>query len=177
MVFVIVLPNLSIPNFTITHSKTNLSVTIAIYQYTLDASGNRIKALVEAPQLPEKLINHNQNYSYNAKKNRLNSAGSDSFTYDNEGQLKTKNGTTFSFDYAHRLISYGNNNYIYDGVGNRIRATRNGQITKYIYDAAGNLLAGANAGNQITRYYIYGHGLLAFVDAALVWQNTHRSGS
>jgi RHS repeat-associated protein len=56
--------------------------------------------------------------------------------------------------------------YGYDGANNRIDAMRNGTITKYIYDASGNLLAEADAGNTITRYYIYGQGLLAMVTPA-----------
>jgi len=50
-------------------------------------------------------------------------------------------------------------------VGNRIKAVRNGVVTKYVFDAAGNLLAEANSSNVITRYYIYGKGLTAMVDA------------
>ncbi|AEG01994.1 RHS repeat domain-containing protein [Methylomonas methanica] len=86
-------------------------------------------------------------------------------SYDDEGQLQSKNATAFVFDHAYRLISQGNSTYVYDGVGNRIKATRNGQTTKYIYDAAGNLLAEADQNNTITRYYIYGQGLTAMVDA------------
>jgi RHS repeat-associated protein len=56
--------------------------------------------------------------------------------------------------------------YGYDGANNRIDAFRNGTITKYVYDASGNLLAEADAGNTITRYYIYGQGLLAMVTPA-----------
>ena len=53
--------------------------------------------------------------------------------------------------------------YLYDGNDNRIDAFRNGTITKYIYDTAGNLLAEAGPSNTITRYYIYGQGLMAMV--------------
>ena len=70
-----------------------------------------------------------------------------------------------TFDTAHRLTCQGTSSYVYDGIGNRLKATRNGTVTKYIYDAAGNLLAEANASNTITKYYIYGHGLTAMVDA------------
>jgi RHS repeat-associated protein len=141
------------------------SQTLAGYQYTLDANGNRTQAVVTEPQLPEKLINASQTYNYNTSKNRLTNAGTAVLTYDNEGQLKTQDSTNYAFDYAHRLISQGNQNYVYDGVGNRIKATRNSTVTKYIYDAAGNLLAETDQNNAITRYYIYGKGLTAMVDA------------
>ncbi|NOT13920.1 MAG: RHS repeat-associated core domain-containing protein [Methylococcaceae bacterium] len=127
-------------------------------------------AIAPKPKAPEQLINHTQPHSYNAQKNRLtgiqrNGTTTATPTYDNEGQLKTQASTTYSFDFAHRLIGQGTSSYVYDGVGNRIQATRNGIVTKYIYDASGNLLAEANANNVITRYYIYGHGLTALVDA------------
>lgn len=56
--------------------------------------------------------------------------------------------------------------FAYDGGGNRLQAIRSGVITRYVYDAAGNVLAETNASNQITRYYIYGQGLLAMVTPA-----------
>ncbi len=144
---------------------TASSKTLAGYQYTLDANGNRTQSVETETHLPEKLINNAQSYSYNTPKNRLTNASSAVLTYDNEGQLLTQGSTRYAFDYARRLISQGTSSYIYDGAGNRIQATRNGTVTKYIYDATGNLLAEANASNTITRYYIYGHGLMAMVDA------------
>ncbi|WP_431065026.1 hypothetical protein [Methylotuvimicrobium sp.] len=145
--------------------------TLADYQYTLDNNGNRIKAVVEEPKKPEALINRSQGHTYNAQKNRLlatqlNGTTQATFSYDHEGRQQNKNSTNFTFDRAHRLIQRGNDQYVYDGTGNRIRATRSGTTTKYIYDAAGNLLAEVNNSNQITRYYIYGHGLIGFVDAS-----------
>jgi len=144
--------------------------TLADWQYTLDPNGNRTKALATEPRLPEKLINQTQTYGYNAQKNRLTGSqlngAATPYTYDSEGQTKTKGTTNFSFDYAHRLTAQGGSSYVYDGVGNRLKAVRNGVATKYVYDAAGNLLAEADASNTITRYYIYGNGLTAMVDAA-----------
>ncbi|MDP2392136.1 MAG: RHS repeat-associated core domain-containing protein, partial [Methylococcaceae bacterium] len=147
-------------------SHSAASQTLASYQYTLDANGNRTKAIATEPKLPEKLINNSQTYTYNTQKNRLTSQNGTALSYDQEGQLLTQGSTTYAFDVAHRLISQGTSSYVYDGIGNRIKATRNGQVTKYVYDAAGNLLAEANASNAITRYYIYGKGLTAMVDAA-----------
>ncbi|MDZ4217654.1 MAG: hypothetical protein U1D70_01340, partial [Methylobacter sp.] len=145
---------------------TSGNATLSSYAYTLDAGGNRTKAVATEPKLPEKLINNAQTYTYNAQKNRLTSQNGTALSYDQEGQLLTQGSTTYAFDYAHRLISQGTSTYVYDGMGNRIRATRNGTVTKYIYDATGNLLAEANAANTITKYYIYGKGLAALVDAA-----------
>ncbi len=174
----------------LTHSAN--SQMLADYQYTLDANGNRVKALVTEPQGPVQLANLNQSFSYNSNRNRFtnirytNTDGVD-YRYDNEGQLKSRTPYTYTlqpspthgrlvpwktpglsryytFDYAHRLTRQDNSSYVYDGVGNRLQATRNGVVTKYIYDASGNLLTEANASDQITRYYIYGKGLTAMVD-------------
>ncbi|MBT1077343.1 hypothetical protein, partial [Geobacter grbiciae] len=108
----------------------------------------------------------NTNFTMNLQKNRLQQAGSTSFTYDNEGQLATRTGDIYTFDDAHRLTNISGAvtyQFKYDGAGNRLEATRNGVVTRYIYDASGNLLAEADGTNAITRYYIYGNGLLAMV--------------
>ncbi|MBQ0721654.1 MAG: RHS repeat-associated core domain-containing protein [Gammaproteobacteria bacterium] len=126
--------------------------------------------------MPEALINATHSQSYNAQKNRLLSATSTdtkNYSYDNEGQTQTVTGqntsNSYIFDGAHRLTGYNSNgqsnSYQYDGIGNRLSATRNGTTTQYIYDAVGNLLAEANSSGTITRYYIHGLGLMAFVDA------------
>ena len=106
-------------------------------------------------------------YTYNAAKNRLLAADNLSFTYDNEGQLATGYGVSYAFDYEHRLTAIGASaSFRYDGIGNRLEATRNGVATRYVYDLGGNLIAEADAGNTITRYYIHGIGLVAMVTPA-----------
>ena len=93
--------------------------------------------------------------------------------YDDEGQLVQRDGAPYTyttFDYEHRLVSSSDVittvQYVYDGKGNRLQATRSSIVTRYIYDAAGNLIAEADGSNNITRYYIYGAGLLAMVDSS-----------
>jgi len=152
----------------LTH-KTN-NQTLLSYAYTLNASGNRIKSTTtHAPTLPNGLITHTRQQTYNSLKNRLEQSVVNGtitpYRYDNEGQIQSKGNTNYRFDSAHRLTSWANNNYQYDGMGNRLIATRDGITTKYIYDASGNLLAEANAANEIERYYIHGLGLMAMVDA------------
>lgn len=137
--------------------------SVASYQFTLlDGNGNRKEVTQSEPLLPT-LGGGTTAYTPNATKNRLMTAGANGFTYDNEGQLKTGYGATYTFDYDHRLSGFGSNSYSYDGNGNRLKAIRSGVTTKYIYDAAGNLLAEADASNAITRYYVHGQGLLAAV--------------
>lgn len=131
----------------------------------LDAVGN-IKKVIQTEPLTPAFTEETTGYTYNLKKNRLDSAGSDSFTYDNEGQLATGYGNTFTFDYEHRLTAITgafNATYSYDGIGNRLQAVRGSATAKYIYDINGNLLAEADGSNNITRYYVHGLGLLAMV--------------
>ncbi|MBI4619434.1 MAG: RHS repeat-associated core domain-containing protein [Desulfobacterales bacterium] len=94
---------------------------------------------------------------------------------DNEGQLNTGYSSTYTFDYEHRLtaISGQQSAFSYDGAGNRLKAVRSGVETRYIYDAGGNLLAEADVNNVITKYYIYGAGLLAMVTPAGDVYNYH----
>lgn len=144
---------------------SNAGSPIATYAFTLDGNGNRTNVTQTVP-IALNATASNTNFTMNLQKNRLQQAGSTSFTYDNEGQLATKTGDTYTFDDARRLtgitgvVSY---QYKYDGAGNRLEATRNGATTRYIYDANGNLLAEADGTNAITRYYIHGNGLLAMV--------------
>jgi len=147
----------------INNKKADNSV-ISNYTFTLDGDGNRTNIVQNEPYA--QTINEiTVAYTYNAKKNRLSSAGSNTFTYDDEGQIATGGSNTYTFDYEHRLKTIGgtSSQFFYDGSGNRLKAVRSGGETRYIYDASGRLLAEANASNVITRYYIYGNGLLAMV--------------
>jgi hypothetical protein len=88
----------------------------------LDENGNRIRVARCSESVPTA---GSVSYTYNAKRNRLSSAGSDTFTYDNEGQLDTGYGTSYSFDYEHRLTGIGSNyQFYYDGSNNRLEAGR-----------------------------------------------------
>ena len=50
---------------------------------------------------------------------------------------------------------------------------RDGATAKYIYDKAGNLLAETNNAGVITRYYIHGQGMLAFVEGNAAYTYHH----
>ncbi|MBU3948143.1 MAG: hypothetical protein KJ826_07980 [Proteobacteria bacterium] len=136
---------------------------IATYQFELDENGNRTNVIKDEP-LTAVAAMENINYTYNTYKNRLLSDGANSFGYDNEGQITTGYGSNYTFDYDHRLKTIGSSyTFTYDATGNRLKAVRNGVETRYIYDAGGNLIAEADSNNVITRYYIYGQGLMAMV--------------
>ncbi len=149
---------------------------IAAYHFTLDNNGNRVQSVQDVPALPaiDPAIAARMTY-YNDQHrlyNYTNSHDSDpysrriSFAYDNEGRLIRRNSDTYTFDYEHRLTGISgtvNNQFRYDGAGNRLEATRDGVVTRYAYDINGNLIAEADANNTITRYYIHGAGLMAMV--------------
>jgi len=139
---------------------------IASYSFVLDGNGNRTD-VVQQGSLPLGIEASSISYNYNTTRNRLVSAGSVSFGYDDEGQLASGYGTAYTFDDAHRLTAIGTSyGFTYNGAGDRIRVVRNGTETRYVYDASGNLIAEADANNVIQKYYIYGAGLLAMVTAS-----------
>ena len=154
----------------IDNQKSNASV-ISNYIFTLDGNGNRTNTGQTEPYAPAIGEGATIDYTYNTQKTRLTAVAGAPYTYDNEGQLLTSNGgvNSYTFDYEHRLKTITGGSaatFYYDGGGNRLKAVRNGVETRYIYDAAGRLLAEANENNVITRYYIYGNGLLATVTPA-----------
>ena len=148
-------------------NKTSGGTVISNYQFTLDGNGNRIGIAQNEPLAPAQGTG-NTSYTYNSARNRLlSSTDVGSFGYTNEGELNSGYGLFYIFDYEHRLTGIGSAyQFAYDGWGNRLQATRSGAITRYIYDGAGNLLAEADGNSNITRYYIYGQGLLAMVTPA-----------
>jgi len=146
---------------TVLENRKSDSAILSSYQFVLDANGNRTGLTQTEPYANVPAIG-TTTYDYNLQRNRLISFTGGSFTYDDEGQLGTGYGSSYTFDYEHRLTGIGSYlEYAYDGVGRRLRATRNGTETRYIHDAGGIVLAEADANNNITRIYVYGRSLLA----------------
>ena len=150
-------------------NKKSDTTILASYSFTLDGNGNRTQTVQNEP-LTLTLTTDTVSYTYNAKRNRLMTANTISFGYDDEGQLWSKGSTdNYVFDAAHRLTYiYGSgenyySEFSYDGVGNRLRVNRDFSFyIRYVYDAGGNLLAEVDDYNNITRY-IHGIGLMAMV--------------
>ena len=153
-------------NRLISLQNTAAAGVIASYSHTLDNNGNRT-ATDETVPTTMNAVAMDIGFGYNAKGTRLLTAGANSFNYDNEGQINSGYSHSFTFDYEHRLSTIGTDyQFFYDGAGNRLMATRYGVTTKYVYDAKGNLLAEADGNNNITKYYIYGAGLLEMVNSS-----------
>ena len=150
-------------NRLITTENRSGGASISSYGFTLDGNASRTSATLSEPYQTTPTA-ENVAYTYNDKKNRLLTSGANGFAYNNEGQLNSGYGATYAFDYEHRLTAIGTDaQFSYDYKGNRLQAIRNGTITRYIYDPAGNLLGETDGGNNITKYYIHGLGLLAMV--------------
>ncbi len=142
---------------------------ICSYQYTLDAVENKIAISANEPIEPN-LAFLDVNYTYN-QDNQLLTANETAFQYDENGNLigKTEDGntTTYAYDYDNRLIQAlspdSNCLYEYDTFGNRTVKTKDSITTRYLRDTNRKLpqvLTEAD-NNNITCYYIYGHGLIA----------------
>ena len=76
------------------------------------------------------------------------------YTYDLQGNVRTWNGRSYSYDGLDRLITEDNGSrittYAYDKLGNRIRETNDGITKTYTYDTYKNRLL--SAGNATYAY-------------------------
>ncbi len=101
--------------------------------------------------------------------NRLLTAGTISFGYDDNGNLITKtlgsSVTNYSWDFNDMLnqLTAGTNTYTYryDGLGNRVVRVENGVEKRYVFG-----LAETDANGNITAYYVYGNGLISKITPA-----------
>jgi RHS repeat-associated protein len=151
------------------NSRSDTTV-ISSYALTLDGVGNHLQSAQTEPLSPV-ISAQTIGYAYD-NDNRLNNTTGAAFTYDANGNMLTKGADTFAYDYENRLTqaAVANTNYLYqyDGLGNRLRATRNGITTKYVLDVNGRMshvLAETDAGGTIVAYYIYGRGLISRIAA------------
>lgn len=148
--------------------KSETGDVISGYDFILDENGNPTRVTQEEPYKPV-VSDKDIDFIYNTFKNRLLSMGLISFTYNDEGELIAEGPANYVFDYEHRLITVSGSDLLqfsYDVMGNRLQVIRNGAVTRYVYDIDGNVLAETDSAGNITRYYIHGLGLLAFITPA-----------
>jgi len=117
--------------------------------YSYDANGNRTNA-------------NNANYQTGTN-NQLTSDGIYTYTYDDEGNLKTRTkiGTsevrTFTWDYRNRLVGVSDSNgsvttYTYDVMDRRIAKTAAGSTTQFVYDGDNVILEFNGTATPSVRY-------------------------
>ncbi|MFH1702232.1 MAG: RHS repeat-associated core domain-containing protein [Nitrospirota bacterium] len=121
--------------------------------YTFDKVGNRAK------------VTDNDvvtNYSSN-KLDQYTQAGSETFDYDKNGNLKNRylgaNTTTYGWDEDDRLVSVDRNgvhiDYHYDYQGRLVSKTIDSQETRYIWDGL-DLIAETDSAGNVVKRYVYG---------------------
>ena len=136
--------------------------TIASYTFTLDNNGNHTQESITEPFSSYPAIpSQSTNYTYN-NANRLLTAGTTQFGYDNNGNTTSKTGRSMTYDIGNMLTGVSGDfsaSYTYDGLGNRRSATRSGSTTKYVLNLlAGNptVLMETSSSGTAQNYYIYG---------------------
>jgi len=60
--------------------------------------------------------------------------GTNTLTYDNNGNLTSDGTNTHTWDRANRLLSVGTHSYAYDGNSARIQKTVSSVVTNYLLD-------------------------------------------
>ena len=128
------------------------------YHYIYDAVGNRKS---ETAYVNGVLTTTTYNYDH---ANRLTDVDGVTYTWDDNGNLIDDGVTMYAYDSANRLKTLskpGNNvTYSYNGLGDRLRETVNGNITTFTMDLNAGLPQALSDG---THAYIYGNGRIAQV--------------
>ena len=133
-------------------------------QYVYDAAGNRTSVIDDGATTGYLANNMNQ----------YTQVGGTTYTYDHDGNLKTKIEddvmTTYSYDVENRLVAVSAPNdvwtYEYDALGNRAASTHNGVITRYVVDPIGygDVASERSSDGMLIAEYLHGLGLIAQVD-------------
>lgn len=133
--------------------------------YAFDVAGNRTQQQVNTGGGPT-----TTNYTYDAA-NRLTSDGSHSFTYDAAGRMTGDGQSGFSYiwDRASRLLSFGDNFALYNGLDQRVEYTVDvipPVTTRYVPDMQGGLwtVLASDTDNDVMGYVHGPTGLLQQVD-------------
>jgi len=129
------------------------------YHYTYDAVGNRLtqnKSIIG-------LVTTDTSVYDNA--NRVQSVNGVTYNYDANGNLLNDGVNAYVYDSANRLksLTQGANTslFTYNGLGDRLSQTVNGQQTNYTLDLNARLTQILNDG---TNTYVYGNGRIAQVN-------------
>ncbi len=120
---------------------------------TYDATGNRLHRRIDLDGVSDQTV------SYDANDRPT------SDTYDDNGNLLTMGGTTYSYDYANRLVSDGSITLTYDGDGNLVAQTVGGVTTTYLVDTQNPTgyaqIVEEQVSGQVQRTFSYGYDLIS----------------
>ncbi len=141
--------------------------SIASYSFTLDNLGNHTQEQITEPYSSYPgVTGQTINYTYN-NANRIQTAGSTTFNYDNNGNTTSKTGYSYTCDIKNNITSIAGNysqTYEYDGLGNR----RKKGNTRYVLDILGmsQVLMETDLSGNVQNYYIYGLGLISRISSS-----------
>jgi RHS repeat-associated protein len=128
------------------------------YHYTYDAVGNRLAQTSSVLVLPSTV-----NYVCD-NANRIQTVNGVTYNFDANGNLLNDGVNAYTYDSANRLKTFnGTSSYSYNGLGDRIRQTVNGQQTNYTLDLNTGLTQVLNDG---TNAYVYALGRIAQVNSS-----------
>jgi RHS repeat-associated protein len=147
----------------LTNAAPDASV-IAAYAVTLDGVGNHTQATHNQPLFPI-LSNQTNNFAYDSD-NRLATIDGQTVTHNANGDLTGIGTNSYVYDFEDRLVQSSFTNisstFTYDGLGNRLARTVNGQVRRFVLDGMGALtqvLVETDTNNSPVAYYVYGLGL------------------
>ncbi len=147
----------------VNHKKGTTS--FAQMQYVRDAVGNTVKENSSTATTPT-LATGNNNGVFNDA-NQISTWGSDTYTYDKDGNLSTVAGTrqmNAVYNPETRLLSLAlagtTSTYVYNGLGARVSKSQGSATTKYHYDHFGRLLFETDQSNKVIASYCYAGAVL-----------------
>jgi RHS repeat-associated protein len=120
--------------------------------YTYDGVGNRLTKVEN---------NQTITYMYASGTNRLQEiTGPVAFTYDANGNVTGIDNKVLIYNQNNRLVQVEENStilveYIYNGLGQRVKKTANGLTIIFLYDFDGNLIAESQDDGTIISEYLY----------------------
>lgn len=96
-------------------------------------------------------------YNYMAGTSKLSNVNGSpyKFSYDAMGNVTHDGVRALVYDAYYRISKNGNESYIYNSDGLRVRAIRDDGITDYVYDLEGNLLYDINQKTGYSKAYVY----------------------
>lgn len=107
------------------------------------------------------------NYAINGL-NQITGINSSSVTYDGRGNLKTRNGATYTYKADNLLTkvvkSGATTNLTYDAAGRLFSIAQSGSTTRFVHDSD-RIIAETNTSGTVLRRYVHGLG----TDDPLVW--------
>ncbi len=163
-------PNLSGYDQTFTYDALNRLETAQGWygdiSYTYDNVGNRLTRVINT---------YTDDYAYATGTNKMDEVtglNPNTFSYDANGSVIEMGTKTLTYNQNNRLIKVEEGlttlgEYTYNGLGQRVMKTVNGETTLFHYDLNGNLIAEGLLDGTITKEYLYmGKIRTAMVDVA-----------